>query len=769
MGLEIRNGSYSALLKVLVSVAQRKDLLLLLDNCEHLLDGVVTFVGDLLRECPQLAFLATSREPLAITGEITYSVPAMYFPSAQAKVDQVIASDAVRLFVERASAVMPGYKIKRDNAQAIGQICRRLDGIPLAIELAAARVRSLSSNEIADRLEDRFRLLTGGSRIELPRLKTLFGSIEWSYELLTEEEQKIFNRSSVFRGGFMLSEAEKVCEGGGIHAADVLHLLTDLVDKSLVVAKRTRDGFARYQLLESLRQFGKDRLSNLGEYDQYSHKHALTYMDLAEEAEPFLEGPEEISWLKRLEPELDNVMAAVRWSLENGFEEIVIRLLAALHVYFMERKQHVPRAADFMSEALTKVGVLESEIQMKGLWTKAVWALYLWDLDEAERLINDTIELAHLHENELMLAKSLNSQASLNMKRGNYEGARDCFEKSFKMFEDLGNKIYLAETNRFLALCVTSNTERVRLLETALGLAREEGIPFMIGVIQSDLGRFHTENTGDLDKANQYFLGALSSSKEREAKYSQSVNNWHLGYIALLRGDYPLATSYFDESREASRRSGIVDMDAWSSLGLAELHRVQREYSLADQLLRDSLEIWDRFPSPGGHVETLITSALVARDKGDYSRAEAISKVALQMAVEHNLEEVHGWVLSILADIKHHSGDLEESIELYRQSLEIRRNAYFYRVLEILEGLAILAVNRKLFELATKLFAAVDQARIVSGIVIPPPRQENYDRAFDTLQRTYDEIKFQEAWSEGILLTLEQAREYALDVLHELN
>ena len=321
------------LLETLSDYLKARNLLLVLDNCEHLVEACAELASSLLGACPNLKILATSREGLGVAGETTWNVPSLSMPEPQRlpPMESLSQYEAVRLFIERAESVQPGFEVTDQNAPAVAQICHRLDGIPLAIELAAARVRVLSVEQINARLEDRFRLLTGGSRIAMPRQRTLRGAVEWSYELLSEPEHLLFNRLSVFTGGFILEAVETVCAGEGVGADEVLDLLSLLVDKSLVMVGEGVEGEVRYRLLETLRQYGRERLAAIGEADETLRRHAAFFFALAEEAgqvqsQTIALGPQEAAWLDRLEQEHDNLRAALGWCVESGEAETGLRL-----------------------------------------------------------------------------------------------------------------------------------------------------------------------------------------------------------------------------------------------------------------------------------------------------------------------------------------------------------------------------------------------------------------------------------------------------------
>ncbi len=305
---------------ILESFLETRRLLLLLDNCEHLLDGVARLADSLLRRCPGLKVLATSREALRISGETTWRVPPLSLPRDDGlpPVEGLTGYEAVRLFVERSRAGRPDFALSERNASAVLDICRRLDGMPLALELAASRLRVLSAEQLSTRLDDRFRLLTGGSRTALPRQQTLRAAIDWSYDLLDEEERELLRRLSVFAGGWTLEAAEAVCRRDAIAAEDVLDLLAHRVERSLVVAVEGPGGETRFRLLETIREYAREKLAASDERAEVQGSHANYYLEQVEDGapQPLIVATRE--WVDRLEVERANVRAALRWFLDIG-------------------------------------------------------------------------------------------------------------------------------------------------------------------------------------------------------------------------------------------------------------------------------------------------------------------------------------------------------------------------------------------------------------------------------------------------------------------
>jgi len=316
-----------------VEFLRSRELLLVLDNCEHLLVEAADLVDEVMRSAARVRILATSREGLGVLGEQLVAVRSLPLPKSSADAGAVGQSDAVRLFVDRAAAVRSGFELDAANSDAIVEICARLDGIPLAIELAAARVATMNPSDVARRIDERFRLLTGGRRVGIERHQTLRATVDWSYSLLTEQEQLVFDRLSVFVGSFDAAAAEAVVAGEGVDEWGVVDALGSLVLKSMVTLDDRADDDARYQLLETMRAYGRERLDERGETEHWRRRHAAHYAETAESLGDLVRGPDEIVWRRRLRSELDNLRAAVTWSLDCAALEdqrLAMRVIAAL-------------------------------------------------------------------------------------------------------------------------------------------------------------------------------------------------------------------------------------------------------------------------------------------------------------------------------------------------------------------------------------------------------------------------------------------------------
>ncbi|MBI5567823.1 MAG: AAA family ATPase, partial [Chloroflexi bacterium] len=354
--LGLREESGRSLVTTLIDYLRGRKTLLLLDNCEHLVTASAQLVETLLHACPDLTILASSREQLGIAGEAAFRVPSLAIPDLHQlpPIETLTQYEAVQLFVDRAQLALPEFAITAENAGAIAQICHRLDGIPLAIELAAARVNVVSADQIAARLGNAFRLLTGGRRTALPRQQTLRALMDWSYNLLTDAERALLRRLGVFAGGWTLEAAEAIGADedatGLIQPDDVLDLITQLVNKSLVIAEGTEHGHVRYRLLETIRQYAREKMSDFCDVDCVWDRHLDYFVRLAERAEPELRGPQQAQWLNRLKDDVDNLHAALDWSVD-GEVEGGLRLATAIYE-FVSRYGPINALADKLLQLL---------------------------------------------------------------------------------------------------------------------------------------------------------------------------------------------------------------------------------------------------------------------------------------------------------------------------------------------------------------------------------------------------------------------------------
>jgi predicted ATPase/DNA-binding SARP family transcriptional activator len=414
-------------------------VLLVLDNCEHLVDEIARLAMALLNECPALKILATSREALGILGEMILLVPPLSFPLAGQFLPGEKAKDyeSVRLLCERATAVKPNFGLSEGNTSAVAQICFQLDGMPLAIELAAACIKAMPVSEIAERLNDRFRLLTAGSRTALHRHQTLRAVIDWSYSLLPEKERSLLMRLSTFVGGWTLAAAEAV-SSDGISSHEVFELMARLVDKSLVETSEEPGGGARYRMLETVRQYGLERLSEAGQVGATRHRHALFFAGLAERAEPQLRGPEVRAWLARLETEHDNFRSALDWSLAHGSAELCLRFAGALGIFW--HRGYLSEGGAWLERLLERGKEAPPRLRVKAMASASWLARDLGEYRRATGLQEESAEILRAVGDKLGLFDVLIGRGLLAVYQNDPQRAFANFGEALALAEELGHR-----------------------------------------------------------------------------------------------------------------------------------------------------------------------------------------------------------------------------------------------------------------------------------------------------------------------------------------
>jgi non-specific serine/threonine protein kinase len=533
-----------AVSETLVRALRFKSLLLVADNCEHLLSACAELADALVRACSTLRILATSQEPLGIPGEAVWHVPSLSVPGAGRlpPLDHLVQYEAVRLFVERATSGQPGFTLTDGNAAAVVQICRRLDGIPLAIELAAARVKVLTVEQIAARLADRFRLLTGGSQRGLPRQRTLRAAMDWSHGLLSEKERAVLRRLSTFAGGWTLEAAEAVCSGNGIEAADVLDLLTQLVDKSLVVVE-TQGEEARYRHPETVRQYSLDRLMESEEAADARRRHRDWFLGLAERAEPELRGPGLVAWLERLETEHDNLRAALEWSrTEEGGAEGGLRLAGALYRFWFMH-DHWSDGRQWLEVALARSGDAQHSARPKVLRGAAHLAWRQGDYERATTLCEQGLAMCRDLGDREGSAWLIIWLGVVAIPRGNYARATALLEESLSLCEALGDKGLSSTALAWLAIVARYQNDDGRaaaFAEKGLTLANDVGDKHRIAYVLRTLGTIALSQ-GRCERAAGFYKESLTLCKEVGDRWIVEECLEGLAGVAGAQGHYEQA------------------------------------------------------------------------------------------------------------------------------------------------------------------------------------------------------------------------------------
>jgi predicted ATPase/DNA-binding CsgD family transcriptional regulator len=616
-------------LAIVSDFLQPKQALLVLDNCEHLIQACAQLVETLLRACPTLQILATSREALGVPGERLYLVPTLTTPDpAQADLETLPQYEAVRLFVERAQTALPGFRLTNDNTLAVARVCHQLDGIPLALELAAARVKALRVEQIASRLEDRFELLTTGSRTAVPRHQTLQALIDWSHELLSEPERVLLRRLAVFAGGWTLEAAEAVCVGEGVEADAVLDLMTQLVNKSLILAEREQGQEARYRILETIREYANERLLEADEGEQLRNQHLDFFLQWTEGAELEVRGPHQLKWLNQLEVEHDNLRAALEWSLtqaEHG--EASLQLAGALSMFWY-RRGYISEGRAWLARALTNP-TAPSAARAQALYAAGYLARLQGDTTTARALLEESVGLWRAIDpaDRTGLALTLSALGDAMRRLGDPATARSLGSEASALAREQGERWDLAYSLSWLGVAIRDQEDFAlarSVINESVAIWRDLGDRWGLRVATSNLGdvamregdyelaRDHhaecvaisqqlgdkdglawdllslgmaTINLGDRDQAKYFFEQSYGRSRESGDKFNLAVCLYYFGYLALFEGNIQQAKTFFEQELELARTTGPIWLGAQALSGLAGVSAANGQARRAARLL----------------------------------------------------------------------------------------------------------------------------------------------------------------------------------------
>jgi predicted ATPase/class 3 adenylate cyclase len=613
---------------VLTEYLRRKTCLLVLDNCEHLVGACAQLADSLIKAAPQIRVLSSSREMLGVIGERVYRVPSLSIPEVITPTVATLAdSEAARLFLARANTAMPGFTATMANAPAILQICRRLDGIPLAIELAAARVRFLQVEQIAARLSDAFRLLTGGSRTALPRQQTLLASISWSYDLLSAEERVLFQRLSVFVGGWTLEAAEAVCGFEPVKSEDVLDLLTLLDNKSLAVVERKQGAETRYHYLETIRQFACSKLLESEEVAVVHERHVAYYHALAKAGEPELYGRGKLPWLQRLETELGNFRAALDWAEESDAEEIRLAGLQLIGVLaWASQHGNVSEGYERLKKVLSLGVGMETTLRAKLLSIAGWLAILLQFNDEAEQHANQSIALFHRLGDRIGIAFPIGVLAALANRSNDFTRAKELARESLALFEQTGEKW---------------------------------GMYQMLGVLG-----YANEAQADYVQAEACYRRGLALSQEMEDLDGLGWMLYLIGNLARAQGGYDQAMKYYEEGMAVQRRAKNGPVTAWTVGAMAHTAYLQSNFELAQTYSLESLKL-NRTMGNQLYISIFqIRLGHIALRLGEYQQFTAACSEGLRLAIEYNYADAIAQSLAEFGLLANSEGQAERAIRL---------------------------------------------------------------------------------------------------------
>jgi predicted ATPase/DNA-binding XRE family transcriptional regulator len=737
IAIGLRDEPQRPVIDMLCDYLRTKKMLIILDNCEHLVDACARLAEKILQAAPDVRILASSREALGIAGEAIYRVPSLGVPDIENLPPVAVLGqyEAVELFTDRATVAVPAFKLTNENASALAQICHRLDGIPLAIELAAAKIRVLSIDQLAKRLDDRFRLLTGGSRMALERHQTLRASIDWSYNLLSPAEQILFRRLSIFVGGWILEAAESVCGDESastvVRSDDVLNLMEQLINKSLINTEELQNE-TRYRMLETIRQFANDKLVESGESDPLRDRHLSYFLNLAETAAPYLIRPEQLEWLARLDADYDNLRAALEWALSKEPAEPSLRLCAALgrywylRAFWLEGSEWLRRAlskADFALTAREKVALV------KALCEDAELSDQLGDLQRMKSSAEQSFILAQEVSDEKDVAIARFELANVLFRQGNSENVLSILEQSYDEFQALNDPYWQSRVYQWLIEILDSEgkitfSEKVKRMETCLNLARHAGERLNLAELLNE----YSERLFSQNRLEE----AINCAKEADHLYKQISPNLNLtsftfAELAWLRDDYKEAERYYLEMKdrytligEKSRRS----------------HIIQRLGQLA-------------------------------LEQGDLDQAQAYFEEALATAREVSGNIFIASRLGVLGITYYLQGksDLcrqcwQEAIPMLKGLKEISRVARYILLLTVIN------IDIPDLKIGARLLGAVNFSQHERPIT--PLMMLNYNRAATRAREKLGDAAFELAFAEGQKMSLYEALDLALKIVKEI-
>jgi predicted ATPase/DNA-binding SARP family transcriptional activator len=699
-----------------------RELLIVLDNCEHLIEACAQAARLVLRSAPRTRLLVTSRERLGVDGEALLAVPPLGVPGPR-ELDpgQIARSEAVQLFADRATAVQRAFVLDEDTAPAVSRICRRLDGIPLAIELAAARVRMLPPPQIAERLDDRFDLLTSGNRGVLPRHQTLRAAIDWSYRLLAGPERELFGRLSVFAGGFTLEAAEQVCGDPGTGPADVLESLSRLVDQSLVIAED--HGQARFRMLETLRRYAGERLDESAAAAQLRRRHADYYLRLAERAEPLLRGPGQATWLRALESDRDNLSAAMDWAFR-GDPDAAVRFASAL-AYFWLIGRHRSAVRQRIAEAVDKAQDASPGHRARML----TWAAMLANVD------------------------------------GRPDEAAAQAQEAYELFQDSAGRggpdpwgLALCEAILGLALGLRGEvSQATELLEAGRARFGAAGDDWGTA-IATLLHGYVTSFTAQHERGTALARASLAGFRAAGDQWGQTMALELLGLLARRQGAFGAAVSAYEEALGVVRDLGLRDEVPFLLADLGDLHVHLGDFETAAVLHKEALGL--ALDTGARDAAALARSglALAARRQGDHGRARELYRQALSFYRETARTPELAYSLASLGYVEELRGDLDAAAACHQESLRLAQDLPDGAPVALaLEGLACVAAAGRQPRRAAVLLGAAAALRERTGTPLLAQDRADVDRAASAATGALGAQAFAGLLDEGRRMSVQEA------------
>ncbi|MBI2169105.1 MAG: hypothetical protein HYU28_06335 [Actinobacteria bacterium] len=730
-----------------------RDTLLVIDNCEHVIDDAARIAERLLGECPRIQILATSREPLGVSGE------------ASMRVSSLDERASVQLFLDRARATAPDFELTPDHQDAVVEVCRRLDGIPLAIELAAARVRVLTPGQIADGLADRFRLLTGGSRSALPRQRTLEASVDWSYRLLSDPERILLDRLSVFAGGFTLEAAERICADDELPESGLLDFLTALVDKSLVQVEVSRPGDdARYRLLETIRHFARQRLADGPDPGAVRDRHLGYFVEVAEDAGPQIERVHELASLDRLEADLDNLRAALGWAEQRGESEQLLRLMASLWLFY-EVRCRFDEGTAWLNAALAAAPE-PTATRARALHGLGDIAIFMLDMETTAAAGSEIVAIGEHLGDQALLARGATT-LSWAACFGAYRDTAWVVETLGTMlasFDERENPWLYADAHTALSMAwIIEGDLRsgATAADEALAGTRRSG---MLAPLQRALyfrGWIHVL-AGEIDDGEAMLVQAIDLADELDDTFMRVLCLTGVAQARFLRGDTAGAEADASTSIAQATRFGNP-FGVLGSLCLAFLLVVRGDEEEASSVLETARSVVEQL-SVGWYVDAWFegTTALIEAGRGDADAARASLEV-IARAMEAK-PHARGLFAVYLGWVERLAGDDAAAESAFTDAVEASAAAGARaEVATALAELAVSAVHRRQFERGARLLGAAEAERAALGLVpIRPVGLPTVDAELAAAREGLGDETFAVELEAGRAMSLDEAVRFAL-------
>ncbi len=634
----------------------KKDLLIVFDNCEHMVDDVASLTEFLLGKCPNIKVLATSREALRCHGERTHRVLSLEYPDPNLKESPEILSryESVRLFIERALAVNANFRVNNDNAPALAEICAQLDGIPLAIELAAARTKAMSVEQIHKRLDKRFTLLTGGKRTALPRQQTLKSLIDWSYDLLSENEKKLWNRLSIFSGGWKLESAEKICSDDIITEDEVIDLLTGLTEKSIVLYDENTE---RFRMLETIRQYGDEMLKNSNESESLKSKYLEYYIELV----GFIDGKLKLrksdisDWMKAMDSESGNLEKCLLLCSDGSRREELLKLACNMS-YYREIKGQIHEGLRWLETAVREIPDNITHLLQRALFEIGNFCRLSGNYEKAKLLLKDSLASAKLMGDISHAAFALNRLGMIAYEEGDFEVSAEYYTESLGLFEESNDRSSHARVLNNLGN-VRSNqarySEAAEMYERALAVRRETGDVLGAAITLNNLGILAYER-GNYQKAEELLSESLRIREEVGDKGGIGICNDNLGNVEYNRGNYERAEEHYNRSYEialeTSFDSGLAEALYNKAKNSLELGNI----SSAEDYLSQSIEIAGKLNSGSLIASQLCLAGRICFVKGDHREARKKYEESVSMFLKTgNMKDISLTIIKIAELLAH--------------------------------------------------------------------------------------------------------------------